>query len=178
MDYQSTGVGDGWEEVVSFEGKFKITFAGAVMHKSDTVLTDIGKLNYNVFYNQLNQKAKSDQEAEAAAADNLLFMLSIYDYPTYSIHSDSIEVLKEFFDATIEGAAQGVNGELIYANDIKMDQYPGKLWRINYNNGEGVIRTKAYLIQKRLYLLSVVAEKTYGMNNVSDRFFDSFEILE
>ena len=50
MDYQSTGVGDGWEEVVSFEGKFKIAVPGTVQHKSDTVLTDIGKLNYNVFF--------------------------------------------------------------------------------------------------------------------------------
>lgn len=178
MQYQSEPLSDGWEEITSIDGNFRMMMPGQVELKSDTFLTDIGRLNYHVFYHEHFVKEGSPREVtEEDPEKTLLFMLSIYEYPTYTIHSDSLELLDSYFEATIEGATQGVNGTLIYVNDIQKGNYPGKIWRINYNNGKGVIRTKAFLIKKRLYLLSVVSDKAFSANAANDRFFDSFEIF-
>jgi hypothetical protein len=176
MEFFQESLDDGWWEVISYDGKFRVTVPGKMQLKSDTLLTDIGKLNYHVFYHEhfTNQGGSEEQNPE----NNLLFLLSIYEYPDRSIHSDSISLLDNYFEATIEGATQGVRGELIYSDDINLKGYPGKVWRINYNGDKDLIRTHAYLVKQRLYLLSVVSNKAFSINTANDRFFNSFRFFE
>lgn len=178
FSFQTEILNDGWLEAVSYGGKFRVAFPGEVKYKPDTFQTDIGKLNYHVFYHEHFLGQGSGVEDKDKPGENLLFMLSIYEYPNYTIHSDSTEVHESYFKATIDGATQGVDGELIYTTDIQLNDFPGKMWRINYNNGDGVIRSRAFLIKKRLYLLSVVADRAFSMSSSNERFFESFEIFE
>ncbi|KAA3638116.1 MAG: hypothetical protein DWQ02_05545 [Bacteroidetes bacterium] len=175
MEYSSEQKQDGWWEMVSYEGKFKVMAPGQMKVKSDTTQTDIGKLRYHVFFHEhfLEEGSKDKKDPEA----NLLFLLSIYEYPSFAIHSDSTEVLDNFFQATVDGAVESVQGQLIYTNDVQMDTYPGKMWRINYNGDKNVIRTRAYLVENRLYLISVVSNKAFSINAANDRYFGSFKIF-
>ena len=174
LNLQTKSLADGWKEVICYDANFKISIPGTFQLKSDTIQTDIGDLYLHTFY--LQQK-KIEAKGKATTGENLFFTLSIYDYP-FSIHQDSTDLLADFLSTTVESATGGVGGELVYQSDISLNKYHGKIWRIHYNKGKNVIRSKAYLIKNRLYLLSVAVEKKYSLNIKTDRYFESFKFLE
>jgi hypothetical protein len=104
-------------------------------------------------------------------------MVSYCDYPEGSIHSDSTEVLPEFFQATIESATLAVQGELIYSDPLNMESYPGWQWRIDYLDGQVTIKTRAFVVGSRYYALQTIMYKNKTFNRSSNRFFQSFQFL-
>lgn len=164
-----TSIGaDGWLEIQSNEGKFRIVAPGKMKAKVDSIDTEIGKMAYHTLY----------YNAEEEGSDNLHYMLSYCDYPEYTVHSDSLELVKEFFDATIESAQSSVRGELMYADDFHIENYPGRFWRIDYLNGQAVIKTKALLVGRRYYALQTITRKSKSLNRSTDRYLESFRLLE
>lgn len=157
-----------WQEYHSYSGKFSILTLGEMTEKVDSIATNIGKLAYHTFFYQ----------PPAADADNVLYMLSYVDYPEGTIHADSTELLTEFFKETIATAASSVKGVLLYTNDWKYNNYPGKVWRIDYLNGKAIIKTKACVIGNRYYALQTVTRKEKSLNFAADRFLDSFKLIE
>ena len=156
-----------WKELKSYEGNFRILCPGEMEVKVDSMITGIGQLAYHTFYFQ-----------DDNTAENLLYMLSYCDYPEYTVHSDSTELHQEFFKATLESAVNSVNGVLLYSDDMDFRGYPGKVWRIDYLNGMAVIKTRAYLIGNRYYSLQTITLKERSLNTASDKFLDSFRLLE
>ncbi len=157
-----------WQTFVSEKGKFSIHAPGGFVEKVNTVDTPIGETSYHTFLLQT-----SDEDA-----DNLVYMVSYCDYPEGSIHSDSTELLQEFFEVTVESALKSVNGKLFYSAPIKFGDYPGVMWRIDYNNGEATIKTRSYLVGNRYYALQTVSLKDKGLNPSIDKFMDSFTLIE
>lgn len=157
----------GWEEFTSLDGRFRVVAPGYFTEKTDSVITDVGTLTYHTFFIQTDDKN----------AENLFYMVSYCDYPEGVIFVDSAELVREFFQATMETAAQSVKGVLLYDTDIQLGEYPGKLWRIDYLDGKAVIKTKAYLVNRRYYSLQTISYKEKNINASADRFFDSFLIL-
>ncbi len=166
--FQLTPTTGGWQELVSYEGRFRLLVPGPVVLKIDSINTDIGKLAYHTFLYQ-----PEDQKA-----DNLLYLVSYCDYPEYSVHSDSVEMVAEFFDATIEAAVSSVEGVLRYDDDLSIKNFPGRIWRIDYLDGKAVIKNRAFLVNDRFYSLRTIALKEKSLNPTSDQFFDSFHLLE
>ena len=158
---------DGWMEIQSNEGRFRIVAPGKMTSKVDSIDTEIGKMAYHTLFYQ----------SEEEGADNLIYMLSYCDYPDYTMHSDSTEMVQEFFDATMDAAQGSVRGELIYSDKIDINNYPGRFWRIDYLNGHAVIKTKAILVGRRYYSLQTISRKTKSLNRSTDRYMDSFRIF-
>lgn len=156
-----------WEVFQSMDGHFKILTPGEMVKKENPIETQIGTLNYITFIHQPTEKD----------ADNLVYMVSYCDYPKYSIHSDSTELLQEFFDTTVETAVESVKGELSYASEISMEDYPGRLWRVEYNEGKALIKTKSFLVNNRYYSVQVISLKDKSLNLGIDKFLDSFSLL-
>lgn len=156
-----------WDVFQSFDGKFKILSPGEMVKKENPVKTDIGDLNYITY---LHQSLEKDP-------DNLVYMVSYCDYPKYSIHSDSTELVEAFFKTTVETAVESVSGELSYSSEISLDDFPGRLWRVNYNDGKALIKTKSFLVGNRYYSIQVISLKEKGMNLQVDQFLDSFSLL-
>ena len=73
-----------WEEFKSYDGRFRVLTPGPLTQKVDSMETQVGKLAHHTFFYQ-----PSDEKG-----DNLLYMLTYYDYPENSIHSDSTELLE------------------------------------------------------------------------------------
>ncbi len=157
-----------WEEFQSYEGRFRVLAPGPMEHKVDSVETPIGKLAYHTFFYQ---------SPEADSAENYFYMLSYCDYPEGALHADSTELLDEFFDATIESAVESVRGELIYSSERDHRNNPGRIWRIDYLNGQAVIKTWAVFADNRYYALQAVTVKGRSLNRAMDRFLDSFRLL-
>lgn len=157
-----------WEELISYDGRFRILTPGTLLNKEDTIDTPIGRLVYHTFYyNNTNQEG-----------ENYVYMLSYCDYPDQTIHSDSLDLLKDFFETTMDAAVNSVRGELMYSTDTDLDDYPGKLWRIDYLNGRAIIKTKAIVVKSRYYAVQTVTQKGKGLNQATDIFLDSFRLLE
>lgn len=158
-----------WEEHQSYEGRFRILAPGQMKQQVDSVETPLGKLAYHVFFHQ---------PAEKDSADNLIYMVSYCDYPPLTLDEDSTELLNEFFAATIESAVESVGGELAYADERPYFGHPGRIWRIDYLNGQAVIKTRALVAGNRYYALQTATVKGRSLNTASSRFMDSFRLLE
>ena len=156
-----------WKEYKSLEGKFRVLVPGEFDKAVDSVQTPLGKLaHYILVYNNTQKNA-----------ENLFYMITFCDYPPGTIHSDSTELLKDFFAASVDQATSSVKGELAYQADIVQQGFPGKIWRINYLRDQAVIKTKAFMVRNRFYSIQTVTLKDMAINAASDRFFDSFLIL-
>ena len=78
--------------------------------KTDTIETAIGKLAYHSFF----------FEDAGQSTENAVYLLSYCDYPEGSLHHDSIALVAEFFDATVEESAFSVAGDVAWSNDIRL----------------------------------------------------------
>ncbi|MEL6719435.1 MAG: hypothetical protein AAFP82_12025 [Bacteroidota bacterium] len=156
-----------WTLYESKDKQFKILVPGELQEKIDTFQTDLGDLYYHTLYYQA-----------AAETGNQVYMLSYCDYPEGTIHSDSTEILTDFFEETIQTAKFSINGDLMYQADRTLYGYPGKYWRIDYRDGKAVVKTKALIVKNRYYAIQVVATKEKHINPESDKFMESFRLLE
>ena len=156
-----------WETYLSYDGRFSVAVPGILQEKIDSVQTDLGKMAYHTFFLQ--------QETETA--DNHVYMVNYCDYPEGIVFADSSGLVADFFRHTMEAAAESVNGEVLYSSDLELNGYPGKLWRIDYLDGNAVIKTKAYLIENRYYAIQTISGKDKNLNLSTERFFDSFKLL-
>lgn len=156
-----------WQEFISYDGDFKVNTPGTIKEVINTAETTLGTLEYHIFVHRDNDKD----------ADNQMYMVSYCDYPIGSIHSDSTELVNEFLKATIDQSVESVYGKLVYSNDIKHQKYPGKLWRVDYGEGKGIIRTKAFIKGNRFYTIQTACTRDKSLNMSSDKFMDSFQLL-
>jgi hypothetical protein len=162
---------DKWEELKSYEGRFRLVAPAPMQLKVDSIETSLGTMAYHTFFYHPPKEAEK-------TADNLLYMLSYCDYPEYSVHSDSADLVQEFFEATIESAVGSVRGKLLYSSEQNYRSYPGRFWRIDYLNGQAVIKTRALLVGSRYYALQTIMLKEKGLNASTNRFMDSFQLME
>ncbi len=157
-----------WQEYISQKGNYKVSIPGTMKEVINTVPTSLGELKYHIAVFR-----DSDKDA-----DNLMYMISFCDYPQGSIHSDSIDLVQEFLEASIEQSVASVNGSLSYSTDITIKGYPGKMWRTDFGEGQGIIRTKAFVMNHRFYSIQTSCLKEKSLNTSSDKFFDSFSLLQ
>lgn len=156
-----------WEEYKSYDGRFRMLAPGPVKTKITPMKTDIGSIEYHTFYVETTEKD----------ADNIVYLVSYCDYPEGSVHSDSTELREEFFKTTIESSVISVNGTLRYSSDDNLDGFPGKIWRVDYNKGNSLIKSKCYLVKNRYYCVQVVSHREKSLNTASDKFLESFHFL-
>lgn len=157
-----------WEEFRSYEGRFRVLFPGEPIFNVDTIETPLGNLAYHTYYYQ----------PKDSTSDNLLYLLSYCDYPENIFHADSSDLIEAFFETTVEAATEALYGELIYSTDRDYLDHPGKFWRIDYLDGQAVMKTRAFLIGQRFYSLQAASYKGKSLNPSTDRFIDSIYIVE
>ena len=127
----------------------------------DTFTTDIGKLIYHTY----------------TLTDSVLnYQLSFLDYPEGSVHSDSTDLLIDFFSSTIEASVESVKGVKKYQAEIKQFEYPGYLWKIEFGRNQ-FMKSKAFVAGSRFYTLQVFGDQKYDKSNMDIVFFDSFRFL-
>lgn len=163
-----TGITSDWLNYESEEGGFKVSVPGELKEVKRTVETEIGDINYHSF-------AYRDNDPNA---ENLLYTISYSEYPEGSIHSDSTELIKEFLDASVEESVLSVAGKLVYANNSPKQGYPGKLWRVDYGEGAGIIRTHSFVKENRCFTIQTACTKEKSLNEASDKFMKSFRFIK
>jgi hypothetical protein len=159
---------DGWIPYRSPEGGFKIMTKGIFKERLTHATTSIGEITVHNF---VYQEESKDREAHP------VFVVSYYDFPQGSLHSDSSELSKVFFEETITGAVESISGTLVYKNELSLHGFKGFQWRVNYPNGAGAIKTQAYLVNNRYYSVSLMTYEGNKSNLDANRYFDSFRLI-
>lgn len=157
----------GWEEFKSYEGKFRVLVPGEMQLSERVIHTDIGEIKYITHYYQDTQRE----------AENAMYMVTYCDYPEFTIHSDSTELVTDFFDNTVEAAVESVAGKLRYSDVLNYKEFPGRHWRVDYRAGHATLKSRAFLVNNRFYTVQTATERGRSMNKATDAFFDSFAIL-
>ena len=165
----ATANAQNWQEIKSYEGKFRVLCISDMVQKVDSIDTEVGKLAYHTYFHQ---------PTDPKSAENLFYMVSYVDYPEFTVHSDSSALLESFFETTIESAVEAVDGNLLYSTDTNLDGFPGKLWRIEYLEGKVVIKTRGFVVKNRYYNIQTIAFKEKSINLAAERFFDSFYLFD
>ena len=157
-----------WKIFNTYEGQFRIEVPGGNMDRKEKVIhTEIGEITYVTYVHQTPLKE----------SENALYIVSYCDYPANSMHSDSLELLEDFFSNTIEKASESVYGEVRYEDDIWYIDYPGKLFRIDYRQGTATLKSKIFIVNNRFYNIQIATTKGKSMNEAADHFLDSFYLL-
>ena len=105
-------------------------------------------------------------------------MISYCIYPRNAIHSDSLDLIDEFFDTTVATAVESVGGNLQYSSEISLRDYPGRIWKVAYNEDKALIKTKSFLIGNRYYSIQTITLKEKALNSSTDKFLDSFYLID
>jgi hypothetical protein len=157
-----------WKEQVNLEGKFRINAPGDLVEKVSKMKTAIGESAYHAFVFK-----PTEQNPE-----NVFYIVNYVDYPQGTFPKDSIELITEFFNVTIENSVIGVKGKLLYESDVLLGVHKGKIWRVGYNQGNVFIKSKCFLVENRFYMIQTMTMKDKSMNLAADQFLDSFQVIE
>jgi hypothetical protein len=155
-----------WIPYKSVEGEFSILTKGLFKQAIFHADTEIGKIEMRSYAFPSEPKPK-----------DVVYTIMFYDFPKGSIHSDSTNLAKDFFQETVSSSAESVNGTLVYQSDIDIKGYKGKHWRINYEDGKKSIASRVYLVKNRCYILNVINPDASKSGSDANHYFNSFRLL-
>jgi len=143
---------------------FRIFFPEKPTEAEQIIESGIGSVNQQTYY--LNN-------------DNgpvYFYQLNYIEYPEGTIHSDSIDLMDDFYLETVHGAVEKFKGTLAYDTEIELNGVKGRMYRIDYMNNTLSLKTKVYVIRNRYYSIQAIYKKGQKINAL-DRFFDSFDLI-
>lgn len=157
-----------WVVFKDRSNSYTISFPHAPLESSQQINSAVGLLDLNIAMHEVGN----------APDDNMVYMAIYSDYPDTLVNSDfSDEIINKFFDGAVNGAVTNVQGSLIKSDTASYRDYPGRSIQIDYGNGQAVIEMKFYLVKNRAYILQVISPFTNPENKSSQRFFNSFALL-
>lgn len=154
---------DDW--VVFEDSHFKILFPKKPADQTRTVDSPVGQLTIQI---HMYEAPETD--------DNHTYGVMTTEYPDSTVSSDKKEVLDNFFNGAVEGAVKNVQGKLLSVETIQIDGYPGRHFRVDYQNGLAVITMRAYLVKNKMYMIQTITETKKDHNKAMDRFMNSFAL--
>jgi len=159
--FQSTD----WEYHLSKDKTFSVLVPGKLTATLDTVASVIGP----IFCNNLVYQEKADSIAA-------IYSLSHCSYPVGTLHSDSTELTDIYFESTVSNMVASLGGTLLYESEQSYVGYPGRIWKISYDEGKKWGKFKALMVEDRLYILQVRATNSVATRENATKYLDSFTL--
>jgi hypothetical protein len=154
-----------WQNFSPDKKAFEMTVPGEMKFGENTIFTEMGNLKVTSYMHQ----ATTDD-------DNFIYVINYVDYPEGTFHLDSLELIQDFFKISISTNIADLEGELVYMSESNYGKYPGTLYRVNYNKGNAILKSKMYLIGDRFYALQVYTLANKSLNPDMDRFLNGFKL--
>ena len=154
-----------WEYYLAKDQQFSVEVPGVLNSSLDTIASPIGP----IFCDNLVYQEKIDTLAA-------IYSLSYCTYPVGTLHSDSTELTNLYFDSTVNNMVESIGGELLYESEQKFFGYPGRIWKISYDEGKKWGKFKTLMVKDRLYILQVRAINSVETREHATRFLDSFTL--
>lgn len=117
---------------------------------------------------------------ESKVADTLhannYYSIGLTTYPSNIIHSDSsFSLVEEFINSTQNSLVNDSIYTSLSSTLIEKNGYPGKAFKWKSKEGNVFFEFQVFLVENRLFELSVVSRQGENHNIYIDKFFDSFE---
>ena len=143
---------------------FEVQVPAIMGVKTKEITTDLGLMTTATYAHE-----GKDEEA------NFLYVVNVVEYPSGTFPHDSLDLKNEFLDESIESMLIGIDGELVYKSEIAEGKNGlGRLFRVKYNEGYGVIKGKVFIKDDVFITLQVYTIKEKSLNDEMDLFLDSF----
>ena len=150
----------GWREFRSVEGRFAIQLPGVPSEQSQNIITEFGPIEAHVFL---------VDRAEVG------YLVSYADYPTDLVTSSGAQVV---LGGISIGVIADTGGNLVSQTDINIYGYAGTELLINSPDGASRLWMRIFLVESRIYQISLVAELGSDIAEDAERFFESFVLLD
>jgi uncharacterized protein YbaP (TraB family) len=100
--------------------------------------------------------------------ENFIYGMAITDYPTEKINAESMtkSELDNYYEASLLGAANGVNGKIVNRGEVKLDSFIAKTADVEAYDGLINIRYAILLRNNRLFLLQVLSKGNLENNEL------------
>lgn len=138
-----------------------VLIPGTFQYSADTIPTEVGEIIYHTWHSR---------------DSTVQYLVSFCNYPEGTVHSDSTELLEEFFTATISAAVEKTRGIKRYESGMLQSGFPGRFWRIDI--GTRYVKTRAFVAGTRFYSLQVIGPLGAEQDQSESAFFDSFRFLD
>jgi hypothetical protein len=150
-----------WTPYVSSDGQFSIDLPGAP--KVEDAMVGTSKTKTILF-------PLSDDDAFMVYLDDIRAGLADLRNP---------ETIEKALDANRDGILEPGGFTLTREDKITFGQYPGRYMEmVSDKNSDLIMRSKIYLIDNRLYALTVCGKKSFAMSPDADRYWASFKLLK
>jgi len=159
---------DGWvkykaDAVLSFQ----VDVPAEMGVKTKKIPTDLGEMTTTTY-------AHEGKEEDL----NFLYVINVVEYPSGSFPADSTYLKDQFLDEALQSMVYGIEGDIVYQSNLSDDKNgQGKLFRLKYDNGFGVIKGKTYIKDDVFITLQVYTTRDKSLNEEMDYFLDSFTAL-
>ncbi|MFZ1702987.1 MAG: hypothetical protein WAT79_01505 [Saprospiraceae bacterium] len=144
---------------------FKILSPGNMEWGIKHTLTDLGELKTQTY---LHKGTEENPE--------IIYIVNYTDYPNESLDADSTELLEDFFQTSLEGIIEKLDGELLYYADISNIYVPQKMYRISYNKGQALVKGIFLIYRDRFYSIQVFTSFSKSNSPEVDKFLLSFRV--
>lgn len=109
---------------------------------------------------------------------NSYYSISLVTYPSTFIHSDSnLAVIEGFINSTQNKLLHDVEFTNLSASQSSKNGYLGKIFKWKNNSNNVFFEFHVYLIENKLYQLSVISRSGKNHNTAINQYIDSFEFL-
>ena len=148
-------------------GKFQVDFPVKPEKEAQTVTTEFGLVS-TVLY-----------KAEPGRSDNnTAYEAGYVDYPEGYADTLSIENTPGFFASAQTTNLTTPEIELISTYNLQLLGYPGMEFRWKDTRTKKMFRIRFYLVNNRMYTLSVYTKEKDDFNLDINKFFESFKLLD
>ena len=146
---------------------YKILFPNNPSTDSTITQTKIGSVT---IYTHMYESPESSNDS------NLVYGMSVTDYPPKYILSTDKAFLNGFFDGAVKGAVENIKGKLLANKDITLNNYPGREIKVDYGDGTAIVTMKIILVNTRVFGLQTISFPGKENNSNASKFYNSFEI--
>ena len=110
--------------------------------------------------------------------ENFIYGMAITDYPIEKINAELMtkSELDNYYEESLLGAANGVNGKIVNRGEVKLDSFIAKTADVEAYDGLINIRYAILLRNNRLFLLQVLSKGNLENNELLNKFFNSFTL--
>jgi len=159
-----------WDAFQSTEASFSMRFPKEPTESSQIVETEIGNVEVKQY----------SFEPELGKDPNILYGVGFSTYPAEYIDGEQMDEaqLSEFFENSINGTVENVQGRLLSTHIIRYRGFPGREIKVDVKDGLAVIKMRSYLIRNRMYIVQVISPSGNTFNKSVNYFLDSFELKE
>ena len=155
-----------WSSYIDPDELFEIEVPGEVEVREKRILTGIDTIDVYSYV--------IDRSIQGEA--NFLYLVNVADYPEGTFPADSVSLIDDFLQASVESLVLNAGGKLDYSAEHGTLSDALKL-RISQEDKDTIIKAVVLISKDRFFTLQVFTRKLYSLNKEVDRFLDSFTLL-